>query len=906
MVAGNLGRSLRVYILTINDRSQFTDMKFARVLLFAISGVCMHQMHAQLNVSTAMTPQQLVENVLLGGGVTVTNVTFNGMVMNTPQDGSGSFTNGNSTNLGLDAGVILSSGYATSVVGPASDFGSDQLGTGSDPDLLAITTPGNTIEDKAIIEFDFIPTGDSLKFSYVFGSEEYPTFNCSANYNDVFGFFLSGPGISGPYTNQAINIALVPGTTLPVGIQNIHGPEGSCGPANAQYYVNNANGTTIALNGFTTVLRAEAAVTCGLTYHIKLAIGDAGDGSYNSAVFLQAGSFASTGQVVPSLSMAGSIAMNDSTMFEGCGVVPFSFHRLGDTTNVDTVFLTVAGTATPGVDYYPPLPSQVIFQPGDTMITFPLTVPYDADGLETIVVTVRQNIVCSGMQVMETYTFYIDQYPVLDVVTADVDGQCGQQYTLGPQVAGGTGLYRYLWNTGDTTATITVSPLGTTTYTVTVSDTCSVPSVLGTITVNIPVYPPVEVATSPDIQIPCLGQAAISAASTTGGDGNYSYQWTLNGAVMGNGPTLTVPASDTVWYVLKLTDACGDWDVDSVRVSTVPLPGIEILSWDTTVFCTGDSVVLFPRGVTGGNGVYSFQWFDAGGMLLGTAEALGVTVPADADYILRVQDQCGTEADSLFRTLYPRYLPLTIDLTRDSTICSGDSILLWAKVAGGSGTYTIDWQGLAWSDPKYRYAGDEDALFTVDVMDECGEFNSATTKVVVEHPTARILPENRGQDDWLFQASTYPYVVPVMIWDMGDGRRVKATSVYHSYHNLDDHWVKLHTVSDAGCRAEDSLLVKPRATLFFPNAFTPDGDGVNDTFGPVYDSVDEYHLVIYDRWNHLVFETDDIAKHWDGTVMGGGEATTGVYVYKYRAKGYYFEANQKFGHVTLLRGSKKP
>ena len=110
------------------------------------------------------------------------------------------------------------------------------LGTGSDPDLLAITSPGNDIQDISILEFDFVPTGDSLKFNYVFGSEEYPSFNCSATFNDVFGFFLSGPGISGPYTNNAANIALVPGTSLPVSIANIHGPGGSCGPANAQFY----------------------------------------------------------------------------------------------------------------------------------------------------------------------------------------------------------------------------------------------------------------------------------------------------------------------------------------------------------------------------------------------------------------------------------------------------------------------------------------------------------------------------------------------------------------------------------------------------------------------------------------------------------------------------------------------
>ncbi len=210
---------------------------------------------------------------------------------------------------------------------------------------------------------------------------------------------------------------------------------------------------------------------------------------------------------------------------------------------------------------------------------------------------------------------------------------------------------------------------------------------------------------------------------------------------------------------------------------------------------------------------------------------------------------------------------------------------------------------LGLSDPIYTYSGDQNAQFTVDVIDRCGEFISAVTNVTVQHPKAQILIYNQGQDDWLFQAATVPFTVPVMIWDLGDGTLVKATSTTHSYVDLEDHWVTLHTESMEGCKAQDSLLIKPPGTLFFPTAFTPDGDGVNDDFGPVFSSVTRYHIVIFDRWGHQVFETEDIHARWDGTVNGGAPATSGVYVYKYRAKGHYYEANEKYGHVTLLRGS---
>lgn len=656
--------------------------------------------------------------------------------------------------------------------------------------------------------------------------------------------------------------------------------------------------------GYTTVLTALAAVTCGETYHIKLAICDAGDNSYDSAVFLEAGSFTSTGQIVPSLTTGDvGVGANDTTMFEGCGVIPFNFFRQGDTTNTDTVNLVIGGTATPGVDYYPPIPAQLIYQPGDTVIIIPLTVPYDADGLETLTINITQNIVCSGTQVVNDYTFYIDQYPPLQLVTNDVNGACGQSYDIGPQVSAGAGIYGYLWSTGETTPAITVSPDTTTTYYVTVTDTCSVAPVLDSITVFIPAYAPITVAASPDIAIPCLGHADLSVVNTAGGNGIYQYAWTQGGVLAGTGSTLNVPASDPLWYVVTVADGCMHTASDSVLVSTAPLPDIQVLSWDSTVFCTGDSLVLFPLDVTGGNGVYTFAWSNDTGAVLSTADTLLVGVPTDAAYTLSVHDQCGYSADSVFTTYIPHYPPFVIDLTADSTICAGDSIALWAKITGGSGVHTIDWEGWGWSDPIYTYGGDQSALFRVDVLDHCGAFISAASLVTVQHPEAHILINNQGQDDWLFQAATIPFTVPVMIWDLGDGTHVKATSVAHSYMDLEDHWVTLHTVSGEGCKAVDSLLIKPPGTLFFPTAFTPDGDGVNDEFFAVGASVAEFHLTIFDRWGHMVFQTDNMDTRWDGKVNGGADAVTGVYVYKYRAKGHYYEANEKYGYVTLVRGS---
>ncbi len=431
----------------------------------------MVQAVAQLNVVTTMTPQQLVQDVLVGGGVTISNVTFNNLVVTTPQAGSGSFTNGNTTNLGLVAGLILSSGLAPSSAGNANDFGSDQLGTGSDPDLVAITTPGNDIEDKAVLEFDFIPTGDSIKFNYVFGSEEYPDFNCNATFNDVFGFFLSGPGITGPYTNNAANIALVPGTTLPVSIANIHGSEGfGCPPVNEAFYVNNSTGTTIALNGFTTVLQARASVICGETYHIKLAIGDAGDQSYNSTVFLQAGSFQSN--ILPTVS--ASTAFGDATTAEGCEGGRFTIFRPQGIDSTYSVGYYFTGTATPGVDYTT-MPGTAVIPMGEDSVNIPFQAVEDglAEGIETAIINVFMVNAC-GDTISVTAMIAILQYPEM-VLTTQTSFllQCDQDsIPLFASVTGGFGEVTLAW--GDTLEApqVYVSGVQNGTYTVTVSDEC--------------------------------------------------------------------------------------------------------------------------------------------------------------------------------------------------------------------------------------------------------------------------------------------------------------------------------------------------------------------------------------------------------------------------------------------------
>ena len=143
------------------------------------------------------------------------------------------------------------------------------------------------------MEFDFVPESDTITFNYCFGSEEYLSY-VNTRYNDVFGFFISGPGITGPYSsppgfpNGSQNIAIVPNSNpaLPITISSINHV------INSQYY--NSGNVTISYNGYTDVFTAMAIVQPCQTYHIRLAIADGSDYYLDSGVLLEANSFSST------------------------------------------------------------------------------------------------------------------------------------------------------------------------------------------------------------------------------------------------------------------------------------------------------------------------------------------------------------------------------------------------------------------------------------------------------------------------------------------------------------------------------------------------------------------------------------------------------------------------------------
>ena len=253
--------------------------------------------NAQLLVTPASelpgwNADDLVRNIFLNSGVTVTNVKFNGSMDTIYCNNIGIFDTGTApTNLGIESGIIIATGNVNVAVGPNNNDGyhiPTNCDNYHDASLASIAT--STTHDVAVLEFDFVPWDSVLKFNYVFGSEEYMEW-VGHEYNDVFGFFVDGPNpAGGNYLSQ--NMALIPNTNDNVSINNVNLNH------NSEYFVNNLGGTSIQFDGFTTVLEVRFNVVPLGNYHFKMAICDVNDSRLDSGVFLQSNSLSTNAAVL--------------------------------------------------------------------------------------------------------------------------------------------------------------------------------------------------------------------------------------------------------------------------------------------------------------------------------------------------------------------------------------------------------------------------------------------------------------------------------------------------------------------------------------------------------------------------------------------------------------------------------
>lgn len=846
-----------------------------------------NKVSAQINIGTTMTPTQLVQNVLVGAGVTVSNVTFSG-----GPNTYGDFSNGNLTNLGLTSGVALCTGTITDIPNPVSFFTSNSLGLPGDPDLNTLTT--NSSQDATILAFDFNPIGDTLKFRYVFGSEEYPEYVCS-QFNDVFGFFVTGPNpLGGNYNSQ--NIALIPGTALPVAINTVNpgvpganSGGGTCTSlAYSSYFIDNEalGGTTIVYDGFTTVFTAWIKVVPCQQYHIKIGIADVGDGAFDSGVFLEANSFSSNGVNINHAVTSPNIG---TTAVEGCNdeIISFILTSPADTTTI--IHYTVGGTAINGTDYVT-ITDSITFLTGEDSTAIIISPFLDGltEGLESIIFTF-QITVCGAM--LSDTVYILDNTPLVLNPCADTSICNGQSANISVTQTGGIAPYSYSWSSGaGTDSTEVVSPTNSITYVVTVSDLCSNINI-DSVHVNVFNMNTNTISTNPL----CFGgNDGTGAISVTGNSGTLVYLWSPSG---GNDST-AIGLSDGT-YIISVTDALGCIGLDTVTIVNPPLLVANIID-STDVLCNGSSTGSATVNAIGGTGLLTYVWSPAGG-----TNSSANNLPAGT-YNVTVTDANGCAKTESITIDEPTVLVLNSTPTNEHCLNSCDGTALINAIGGVPG-YTYSWNTTPVQDSTLALnlcVGNY--IVTVTDANGCSKTESAsiTTSTLLNADANAsavwgIIPFNVDFTFTGYGSSNY-------LWDFGDGSTYILTqNASHTYANSGVYEVTLIISSGAPDFCTDSvkitITVEFPSTLEIPNVFTPNGDGKNDFFNAKSSGLESLEVKVYNRWGKLMAEWNTIDIGWNGMNKNGSEASDGVYFYILTAHGRDGIDYNDHGSVTLIR-----
>ena len=393
----------------------------------------------------------------------------------------GEFHNGADV-INFSDGIILSTGDIGSAEGPnvlvetTTQFGHPS----TDRDLMDIAT--DDLYDVAVIEFDFVPVVSQVTFQYIFASEEYCEF-VGTIFNDVFGFFVSGPGIDGPFANGAINVARVPDSDEFVSINTINYL------ANQNLYVKNELSGDVAncdiefdpqqinnieYDGFTVPLVARFTVIPCETYHIRLVVGDVGDDKLDSAVFLKSKSFnlgelAKVKAVIPN--------QTDTVAYENCIDGQLVFTRPEGVFNLQPLVLDFEidelSTALEGIDF-PNIPRTITIPAGQdsVVLTIPTFSDEHAENIESLTVNLNFTLSCECEGVSSATLHLADSKPPVIQFTA-ISACSGEPFSLVPNVTDGIPPYIFQWSDNSTGNSLQTTILNPTSFVLTVTDFCN-------------------------------------------------------------------------------------------------------------------------------------------------------------------------------------------------------------------------------------------------------------------------------------------------------------------------------------------------------------------------------------------------------------------------------------------------
>ncbi|HEY8400832.1 MAG TPA: choice-of-anchor L domain-containing protein [Cytophagaceae bacterium] len=578
--------------------------RYLLVLIYSLFLVvnCYSQMVVE-PVHPAKNSLASIVQSLVGKGVEVSNITSNlpetSLAYGTFKDTTGRF--------GISKGLLLTTGSVYNVPGPNNSGGTTSANyTPGDPDLTQIVKPLVT-HDATVVEFDIIPTVDTLVFRYIFASEEYQEFVGSA-YNDVFAFYISGPGIPGKK-----NLAVIPGTHIPVAINNVNHQ------SYTQYYIDNGSGTggitgdvNLQYDGFTTVLKARIPVIPCKKYHLKFVIADTQDRNLDSGVFIEAGSLGAEPLT------SGNIILDDNY----------------DVCNNNLPILTAGNSY--GATYEWTLNGNPV---GGNTRNHQVT----ESGLYGVKVS-------RGPDCYWTDSVYVNVSKDFDLQVSNDTIIChGTSANLSASVTGAENV-QYMWapaeslSSPDSPNTI-ATPDSTTTYLITAH---SGSACIQTAAVTVQVDKPIDIEVFASKTQICEQDTVQLWAS-----GNDSYTWSpadvLNDATS---PAPIATLEETTTFTVVSKNNCFD-DNKSVTVEVYEKP--EVKAFGDTTICYGGSAIISAEIISGKS--LSIQWTPKEEVLqissLNTVASPLVSTP----YIVKASNPVCYDEDTVFINVLPEVRP---------------------------------------------------------------------------------------------------------------------------------------------------------------------------------------------------------------------------------------------------------
>jgi hypothetical protein len=640
------------------------------------------------------TIEELVTEVLVTGCLQAFNIEYDG----DEDDGIGFFS-GNGSLFPLDSGIIIGTGDVSTFVGPnqSNRITSNISEAGADDDLTTLNGTSSGIYDEQILEFDFIPAGDIVQFRFVFASDEYEEYFCS-NFNDKFGFILSGPGINGPYSDNGENIATLTDGTI-VSINNI-GPGDCYGVNNSGFYTDVYQGTEF--DGSTVVLTATAEVQACETYHIRILINDKGDSQYDSGVFLEANSFSSNDVEITAY---GNGVLSATELYEGCYNNSLIVSRAGgDDSQELVVDVSYSPAGMNGTDILQldgtPLPDQIILPPNvesDTLFYY--AVPDGiAEPIESEQFTLTFYTGCPCDPSPTSISLDLNLYDPVGLVQPDIlasnvecAGQSNGVVVVNP--TGGSGTYEYQLDSGPWQTSNTFSGLAQGTYTVSVRDinyqlNCQPPVVVTGIEIEEP--EPIVANAGLDKTV-CFGQTF-----SLNGSGGAQFEWSpsdwlsatnVASPVVSPAGITNTPVTKT--YTLTVRDANGSCpDTDDVVVTVNPTPVVNISadgnSVNTYNVCPDDVTTLaanISANTITSSSIYSWSTGE-------TSATIDVSPNSSQSYDVTVENEYGcSDNDGISIQVFPIYV--SVDAVTDVNCAEDADAGATVNVSGPAGIYPV-------------------------------------------------------------------------------------------------------------------------------------------------------------------------------------------------------------------------